>query len=599
MSKSIVHKLQKNLANEFLPADYISAEQIAAYAVYEIESGRGWDAALLMTLASYRYHQQAVYASRAAANIPSNISINQDVYNDFVRREIEIFNSRDFDEELEYTAAQLLKDEKVIKMFENDYWRALSADGAKREEMFKDLFQNVEKNYAWPSERLFNRRLSERFLSRLVDDAKSKHSENFANYYLAIAPFHQFRLAALRETNRYFLTPICQNLAPRLSQLGKEIAAGLDSARSQTRSNAAIILGMRPSEENLTLLKAHYQKEKNEHARLSLEYALVKNGEEELLKNITAAIRDCDEKDGRCDHALHLLQWLPLDQKQKVNRVAVAAVLKDERNTDFSRAFAAVILHDIGRESKLDRSIVRTLIAASADENEYISGWAGEAIATLKQLNRRRVLSILKKKKTNRWALMRRLSRVVEPADIGFLRAEFGELRGRSARERDAFIATLRKIPGEKATSLLFKCFEEYPEMRVGAAMTLVERGETPFNRLSSLAATDGGVGSLILKVHVKAEDAIPLARKLLSRGTIEQRIQAAQLVSAFQQRQLIPDLWQLAGYRHSGYYPADAIVRHTALISILRLELLRRKELFKDPLSEIEMGVESAPKSQ
>ncbi|MCP4605824.1 MAG: hypothetical protein GY847_35780 [Proteobacteria bacterium] len=599
LSKPLLHKLERNLTKEILPANYIPAEQIAALAVKEIKSGRGWDAALLMTLASYRYHQQAIYASRMANNIPNNISINKEIYNNFVKTEIDIFSSRNFDEELNYTAAQLLRDDKVTKMFENDYWRALSQEGAKREEMFKDFLQNVEENYIAPPERISNKHLSQALLSRLIEDTRTKHSDSFANYYLAIAPFREYRLAALRETNRFFFTPICQNLAPRLSQLRKEITASLDSTRSQTRSNAAIILGLRPSAENLALLETYYQKEESDHARLSFEFAFIKNNKEELLKKLTAAIRDCDEKDGLCDHALHLLQWLPIEQKQKISHAALAKVLKDSRNTNFSRMFAAVILRDIGLESKLGRSIIQTLITASGDKNEQISSWAGEAIAGLKQLDHEQVLTMLRENKTNRWALIYRLSHVVEPADIGFLKTELREKRIRSEREQNAFIKTLQKIPGNKATLLLFESFTKNPEMRIGVAMSLVERGDTPFNRLLNLAAKDKGIGSLIIKMHVKADDAIPFARTLLKGGTLDQRIQTAQLVSVFERRQLLPDLWQLASYNHSGYYPADAIVRHAALRSILRLKLLGRKELFSDPLSEIKTGIDSAPKSQ
>ena len=41
---------------------YTPAEQIAVYAGHELARGNEWDAAVLLSLASYRYHQQAYLA---------------------------------------------------------------------------------------------------------------------------------------------------------------------------------------------------------------------------------------------------------------------------------------------------------------------------------------------------------------------------------------------------------------------------------------------------------------------------------------------------------------------------------------------------------
>ncbi len=147
-------------------------------------------------------------------------------------------------------------------------------------------------------------------------------------------------------------------------------------------------------------------------------------------------------------------------------------------------------------------------------------------------------------------------------------------------KEKEAIIRAIGSIPGTKSEALLIRCYKEQKEFRFQVAMLLVKRGDTRYRVLNELAGKDRGVASLTLKLKTGAQDTLGLARELLKQGTIEQRVQTAYVVTVFHQYDMLDELWELANYRHSGYYPGDAYVRHAALRAILRLELSRVKDL-------------------
>jgi hypothetical protein len=80
---------------------YTPAEQIAVYAGHELEDGNELDAAVLLSLASYRYHQQAYLAlqigkSQACMINPATL----DRFSEWVGHEIDTFNDQHFDHEI-------------------------------------------------------------------------------------------------------------------------------------------------------------------------------------------------------------------------------------------------------------------------------------------------------------------------------------------------------------------------------------------------------------------------------------------------------------------------------------------------------------------
>jgi hypothetical protein len=95
-------RLIAELGGAELPYQYISAEQIAALAINEFTAGHEWDAALLLSIASYRYHQTAIHAYRlgVASATEHAGQINLDAYAKLIGSEVQAYNRMYFVDEL-------------------------------------------------------------------------------------------------------------------------------------------------------------------------------------------------------------------------------------------------------------------------------------------------------------------------------------------------------------------------------------------------------------------------------------------------------------------------------------------------------------------
>ncbi len=576
-------RLIEELRSDKLRSNYTPAEQIAALAVQEIKAGRGFDAAVLLSLASYRYRQQSIYAFEVSGQgLPSNV--NRDTYEKLVKMEIDVFSDLDFIKELEYLSAKLEHNEKLAKMYERGRWEILMAPESEREMMNKDLFANIEAAYSLPAENLNSPRLAEVFRERLVADTTSEYLSFSSSFYLAQTPLGSFQRTALQHTDRFFWVPICRRLAQRLAVYRDYVLAGLRSQQSKERSNAAIILGLRPSDNNLAMLERAYNKETDPIARLSFEYAFLKHKKGDL-KNIVNGIESC-QKELPCSHAIHLSQWLPNELETKIDPDLMVRILNDYANTYLSRFFAVVILRDIAEKKTLTSDQVNALLRATTDEYETIAETATSAIQTLPQLTRKQVLKLLSKDGIPRAALYLRWATIIKPKDLRVLSPAIEKLARKEQKEKEAIITALGQIKGPKASALLRDCFVEHEDLRLHIALIMLHRGDTPHKTLIELAEADQGPASVAFKFGVKASDAAAAARELLLKGDIEQRINAIKLVGRFAREDLYPELWQLTKYSSDVYYPGDAYVRRAALGVILWNEIAKetttkRKERF------------------
>jgi hypothetical protein len=567
-----------------LGRNYIPAEQIVILAINEIRAGHGFDAAVLLSLASYRYRQEAIHAvDNSNRGVPNNV--NREAYRKLVENELELFSKLNFDDEIKYLAARLDHNEKLAKMYETGQWEILSSSDADKEAQYKKLLERIEYAYRAPKEYIYYPRLAAAFQKRLVADAKSEQYSSYASFYLAQTPLGSFQRAALSHADRFFWAPICRRLAQRLSVYRDYVIKSLYSNRPKERSNAVITLGLRPSDENLAILKEAYAKERTVEVLLSFEYSLIRHGEGNIGKLISAT-RDCT-KDTLCDHAIQLLEWLPLEEK-KVNPDSLVRILSNPQNTAFSRAFAVVILRDIAQKTSLKKKHATALMLATKEKNEMISGWAVSAVRTLPQLTQKRLLARLRAGRVPRAPLFLRWANIAKPEDVSLIKRVVPSLKGLDLSEREAVVIAVGNMKGPEAAALLKDYYVAHEDLRLLIATVMLERGDIRFQKMLELAKMDGGTAAVATKLGIGSEDAIILARKLLVSRDIDHRIRTIRLIGQFQADALAQDLMKLWRYSSPVDYPADAYVRHEALNVILWWEMTRVK-MIKGEIEEFD----------
>ncbi|MCP4676815.1 MAG: hypothetical protein GY854_15135 [Deltaproteobacteria bacterium] len=571
--KRLVTELQYPLLNK----NYVPAEQIVALAISEIRAGHGFDAAVLLSLASYRYRQQAIYAVDASRQgVPNNV--NMEVYNKLVKAELEVFFDLNYNDEIKYLAARLDHNKKLAKMYETGQWEILRSSDADKKSQYKKLLERIESAYTAPREYVHFPRLAEAFQKRLIADTKSEHHSSFASYYLAETPLGSFQRAALSHADHFFWAPICRRLAQRLSVYRDYVIESLRSERPEERSNAVITLALRPSEETLAILKEAYKKERTKEVLLSFEYAFIKHGVGKIEKLI-ASIGNC-QKDTLCDHAIQLLEWLPFEEEAKINPDLLVRILTNRENTGFSRSFAVVLLRDIAETKRLKKGHVTALMHATRDKNKLVSDWAVSAVRTLPQLTKKRLLARFKENNVPRTALFLKWANIAKPKDIGTLKRVVLSLDGKDMSEREAVVLAVGNMKGQEAASLLIDYYTRYKDLRLLIAIVLLERGDVRHRKMHELAKMDGKTAAVAIKLGIGADDAIVLARKLLASKDMNEQIQTIRLIGQFHGHKLIKDLWRLGSYSSAEYYPADAYVRRTALNVILWWKMTRAKML-------------------
>src|SRR4029077_7938679 len=101
--------LARELGRAGLPEGPLAPEQIAAEAVRDIQRGQLADAGLWLSLASYRYHQEAMHAATAGmagfATLP--YGVRRSAYSELVVGEMRQFSPLDFHEEMDTVVARL------------------------------------------------------------------------------------------------------------------------------------------------------------------------------------------------------------------------------------------------------------------------------------------------------------------------------------------------------------------------------------------------------------------------------------------------------------------------------------------------------------
>jgi hypothetical protein len=578
--KQMAPRLIAELKAQWLSPGYVPSEQIAALAIKEIRKGRGFDAAVLLSLASYRYYQQVYYVAAVSKyNVPGNVNVS--TYRHLIEAEIEVLTDIDFDDELNYLNARLDQDDRRMQILEKGRFDILRAEASEQAELAKQLIDKFEATYRAPEEDIHYPLLTQAYLERLVADTHSEYHSRHAGYYLAMTPLKAFQEAALAHAPQYFHTPICRRLVTRMSEYREVVLRELASPDPKARSNAAIILALRPSAENLGILETAYQKETDPFVRLSFDFALLQH-EKGTPKTLFDAIDRC-ETDSLCEHAVHLIQWLPIDQEKAVPLQKVRSIVQDEGASPLARHMSVAIMADLAAAAPLSELDLAAMLRATADQRRHIASLATQAVAQMEQLDRPAVLRLLNGP-VGRGALLLRLSNMPDPADLPFLESQLRTIHTQRESEQIALMVAIGSIKGQRAAALLFTGFEQLKSIRYVIAMILIERGDIRFDQLQQLAALDHGAASAALKMGARSKDADITAKEVLSKGDLENRVRMIHVVGRFGRKDLLQDIWRLTTYADSAFYPGDAYVRQAAFSVWLWYEISKARAVKADP---------------
>ena len=101
-AEDVAARLQAEMAQPVLAPNHLAPEQIALVALQEIERDHQVDAALWLSMASYRYHQEALVATSTGTpgerTLPPNV--RRSAYLKLVETEVERFVSMGFQHEV-------------------------------------------------------------------------------------------------------------------------------------------------------------------------------------------------------------------------------------------------------------------------------------------------------------------------------------------------------------------------------------------------------------------------------------------------------------------------------------------------------------------
>lgn len=562
---------------------YTPAEQIAANAVHELRAGREWDAALLLSLASYRYHQQAMLAGQIGREQLSRIHpARYDDFTELIRGEVRLFNDQNFDQELELLRDHLFG--AAVASERRDRYVEKLARGGSEDEQFAEKLSDFQTRVSNRSERVHHRALARAFRARLLADRRQSGRDGFAFYYLAATPLDDFRLAALDLTDRPFHAVLLRNMVPRMDTLRAAVRARLNSTRPETRSLAALAMGMAPDAGDVPSVEGRLAAETDPRALDSLRFALIRQDREEYLDALME--RAVRARGKEREHALVLLQWLPEALKAKYSEDKFLALALDSSASQFSRAMALVIIGDIASQRALAHKSMRAVLGLARAGDKVIAASARIAVKQL-QLSAAECKSFYREYQAARAPLVTRLAEVASLGDLDFLDRAYGD--GLAANRRDAesdgsdiqnaAIQATASIPGAASRQLLMRWLVNAgPDSGVRwlLAMVLAARSDADRKEIANLANLDEST-RLMLALALDSQDLPEAMKRALSKLPIGDIAQLTMMSAILERRTLTTEMWRLASYDNYRFYPADAMVRRLAMSALVRIALRQR----------------------
>lgn len=569
---------------------YTAAEQIAVYAGYELERGNEWDAAVLLSIASYRYHQQAYLALEIGKS--QSYRINPAVaaeFEEWVGLEVRTFNDQHFDREIELLRQHLFG--FAVAAERRDAYLQEIARGGKEDAAIDQQLTALQTAMSNRPEQLAHPALAEAFLARLVDDHGRDAKNSYAYYYMAATPLDSYRLAALDGTMAPFDTILAQNLVPRLATLRQAVRARLDHHRVYTRATAAAMLGLAPDAGDVALLEARLAQETNPLVMDSLRFALIQNGKDEHMAGLLQHAGQGTAEEER-NHSLAMLLWLPSERKLPLDEGFFVELARNEPGlmSKEGRVLALAMLREMAREKALAQGTVIAALELTADADAQVAGAAVSVVSALEQLGGAECKALYQRYPRARAALIERLAQGASLADLGFLSQAYDA----NARELDvqlAAVGAVAAIPGAASLQLLRRWLDEASRHEDARPfLTLV----TVLAMRADVAEARLGQLDLPRAKRFMVEIALDHAKLARTARSLEQprtfsspldglrfqdAVQIAILSSLLHRPALVTTLWNLARYRNDELYPADTMVRRQAIGALVRMQLQRRTQ--------------------
>jgi hypothetical protein len=585
--EDIAGRLLAEMVQPVLPPDHLPPEQLALVALQEIERDRQVDAALWLSMASYRYHQEALVAIvdgfGGERNLPPNV--RRSAYTKLVETEVDRFVNMGFQHEVGVLEARAYGRSETERALQQQLTTLGKTTELERESLRDALWQLQPAPAAVTSASRYPD-LVDAFRKRLVRDAQRTKGDQNPAVYLARTPISALQADAVKVAVGFFDPAVCAALAGGFPALRPAVLSDLSASRPQTRSNAAATLGLAPSAETRGALEARLAVETDPAVKLVIAYALAHHGVSEQTVAVTSALQSCENKD--CTLPVMLALWLPESSRQEIDPAAVARIARGNEFEPRAHLFAAVLLRALGRMKPLDEAAVEALIVAARrrehHDDKQVAEPAYAAIGESNVLTRAAVLARIGPQpgvspgpdQLHPGPLLARLARVAEAEDLpllGRLMVRFGDAAG---PEAGAIVEAAFHVSGEAARVRLLGWLDRYPEVRVPIVVGLTAKSSGPSADLDAIVARADARTVLLWKALRKSPDLTPTLLGYLRDGAPQDKWAAAQLAGLFRSVEAQPDLRQLLRFRDNRYYPNDAVIRHAAMASLVQVALAR-----------------------
>ncbi len=170
--------------------------------------------------------------------------------------------------------------------------------------------------------------------------------------------------------------------------------------------------------------------------------------------------------------------------------------------------------------------------------------------------------------------LLARLAKVAIAEDLPLLAQVMDRVAATKGPEADVVVEAVLHVPGAEADAVLTNWFNRYEGLRAHIAVGLLARSSFPRDRLERMVARGGARSRIIVKAIEHAPDTGAALIDALDNGQIIDKLAAAELAGVVGQPGPEPSLRRALGYRDDRYYPNDALVRHAAMRSLVRITL-------------------------
>jgi hypothetical protein len=172
--------------------------------------------------------------------------------------------------------------------------------------------------------------------------------------------------------------------------------------------------------------------------------------------------------------------------------------------------------------------------------------------------------------------LLARLAKVAVAEDLPLLERQMRRFGDLDRPERQFIVEAALHISDEAANSYLVSWFNRYKSERMHIGVGLAMRPSLPRDQLERLVARADARTQLAVKGILRAPDMQAMLLGFLRDGTVVDKLAASELAGLTGQSQGRAELRALLAFRDARYYPNDAVVRHVAMASLIRLALAR-----------------------